>query len=186
MTPKEFLKKKFIITLIGFLGFVVSLWYLIVCVLMTMHSSFSETQNIPLFSFFTHLPNIIFQHTNIPIINWAWEHATIVPFMSKEFTREHLIILGIAATCGLFGGMIGDYPRAKGKINKFKREAFDEQLRKGIKGHSDFPSTPSIQNELRILIETEQSWHQSWWGVILITILCGVVLALILNPFGLN
>jgi hypothetical protein len=116
-------------------------------------------------------------------LNIAWKYAVIFPAISNEITKAHLIYFVTAAFVGLSIGISGDYFRARAKIAKFKREALDDRLRRNVNGEN--PSA-HVSNELRIIIDQEKSWHESWWGVLLLSVIGGIILAIILNPFGLN
>ena len=183
MPVQKYLRKNLITSLIGLVGLLAACWYFAACVLTTIYYEFSGPYQIPLFSFIASLPKLVYPLTNYPVINLAWKYAVVFPAASHELTKAHLIYFATAASIGFFAVMSGDYFRARAKIARFKSEAQDEKLRRGVSGETILNRGSA---ELRITIDQGKSWHESWWGGLLIAVISGIVLAVILNPFGLN
>jgi hypothetical protein len=81
------------------------------------------------------------------------------------------------------GGIKGIFFEVNGNMQQDGVIQTDKDATVGIKVGGDYTSNKGkiIQGE-----KFQQSWHTTWWGISIITVLCGLVIALFVFILGWN
>ncbi len=187
MNPDLYLRKNLRVSAFGVVGFLSTVWYLIACFLLTLHHQMPHDSAIPLLANIANLPNWVYGHTNYPIINLAWKYGVQLPITSTSFTSAHLILIGGAVLCGLFGGISGEYFRAKATVREYENEIKAQNLRQGVRRKHGVVEAPEHDiNEVVVNLSPHKPWHDSWWGKLFLMLVGGVILAATIKYLGLK
>lgn len=187
MNPDLYLRNNLIVSAFGVVGFLFTAWYLVVCFLLTLHNQIPHDSTIPLLASIAKFPNWIYGHTNYPVINLAWKYAVQMPIASSSFTSAHLILIGCTLLCALFGGISGEYFRAKAKVREYENEIKAQNLRRGVRRKHGVLEAPEHDiNELVVNLSPHKPWHDSWWGKLFLMLVGGVIVTATVKYLGLK
>jgi len=186
MEVKAYLKANLIKSLIGLIGVILSLPYVLACLLLTVHTAMEPFSSTPVLSLIAELPNQAYQKTSFFPFTLAWQNAVAMPSPGADDLNNFIPIFLSLTVLGISLGLLSRYPNARSTIARYKREAKQERLKRNVNEDEGNVDAPSETKRLEILIQNEKSWISSWWGKLFLTIIGGLLLAMIVSFLGLK